>query len=62
MADTYLKCVSVFLVFRSSSLCELTSSIVVDAQGRFLVSASSNRGWHGESTRAVFIHDVKCIY
>lgn len=32
---------------------------VVDPGGRFLVSASSNRGWHGESTRTVFVHDIK---
>jgi len=34
-------------------------SEVVDPGGRFLVSASSNRGWHGESTRTVFVHDIK---
>lgn len=32
---------------------------VVDPGGRFLVSASSNRGWHGDSTRTVFVHDIK---
>lgn len=32
---------------------------VVDPGGRFLVSASSNRGWHGESTKTVFVHDIK---
>ncbi|KAN0077083.1 WD40-repeat-containing domain protein [Tylopilus felleus] len=35
------------------------SQMVVDPGGRFLVSASSNRGWHGESTRTVFVHDIK---
>jgi transcriptional activator SPT8 len=34
---------------------------VVDPAARFLVSASSNRGWHGDSTRTVFVHDVKHI-
>ncbi|RXW20885.1 hypothetical protein EST38_g4958 [Candolleomyces aberdarensis] len=29
---------------------------------RFLVTASSNRGWHGESTRTVFVHDIKLLY
>jgi len=31
----------------------------VDPAARFLVSASSNRGWHGESSRTVFVHDIK---
>ncbi|TFL07476.1 WD40-repeat-containing domain protein [Pterulicium gracile] len=38
------------------------SQILVDPGSRFLVSASSNRGWHGESTRTVFIHDIKPVY
>ena len=33
--------------------------LVVDPGGRFLISASSNRGWHGDSTRTVFVHDIK---
>lgn len=37
----------------------VTMYTVVDPGGRFLVSASSNRGWHGESTKTVFVHDVK---
>ncbi|KAK2466865.1 hypothetical protein APHAL10511_001123 [Amanita phalloides] len=37
------------------------SQMIVDAGARFLVSASSNRGWHGESTRTVFVHDIKHI-
>jgi len=35
------------------------SQLLVDKQGRFLVSASSNRGWFGESSKTVFVHDVK---
>ncbi|KAG9318684.1 WD40-repeat-containing domain protein [Chiua virens] len=35
------------------------SQMIVDPGARFLVSASSNRGWHGESTRTVFVHDIK---
>lgn len=34
---------------------------VIDPAARFLVSASSNRGWHGDSTRTVFVHDIKHI-
>lgn len=34
---------------------------VVDPGARFLVSASGNRGWHGEATRTVFVHDIKAI-
>ncbi|EGN93245.1 hypothetical protein SERLA73DRAFT_189759 [Serpula lacrymans var. lacrymans S7.3] len=37
------------------------SQMVVDPGARFLVSASSNRGWHGESTRTVFVHDIKAV-
>ncbi|EMD38271.1 hypothetical protein CERSUDRAFT_152998 [Gelatoporia subvermispora B] len=37
------------------------SQMLVDVAARFLVSASSNRGWHGESTRTVFVHEVKHI-
>ncbi|OCH93418.1 WD40 repeat-like protein [Obba rivulosa] len=38
------------------------SQMLVDAAARFLVSASSNRGWHGESTRTVFVHEIKHIH
>ena len=34
---------------------------VVDRGGRFLVSASGNRGWHGDATRTVFVHDIKAV-
>ncbi|KAF9053769.1 WD40 repeat-like protein [Hymenopellis radicata] len=37
------------------------SNLLVDPGCRFLVSASSNRGWHGESTRTVFVHDIKHV-
>ncbi|KAF9246312.1 WD40-repeat-containing domain protein [Melanogaster broomeanus] len=35
------------------------SQMIVDPGARFLVSASSNRGWHGDSTRTVFVHEIK---
>jgi len=35
------------------------SQMLVDPAARFLVTASSNRGWHGESTRTVFVHEIK---
>ncbi|KAF8892532.1 WD40-repeat-containing domain protein [Infundibulicybe gibba] len=35
------------------------SQMLVDPGARFLVSSSSNRGWHGDSTRTVFVHDIK---
>ncbi|TFK42526.1 WD40-repeat-containing domain protein [Crucibulum laeve] len=38
------------------------SQLLLDPGARFLVSASSNRGWHGESTRTVFVHDIKPVY
>ncbi|KAJ7228905.1 WD40 repeat-like protein [Mycena pura] len=38
------------------------SQLLVDPAARFLVSASSNRGWHGDSTKTVFVHDIKRIY
>ncbi|KAL0946580.1 hypothetical protein HGRIS_012782 [Hohenbuehelia grisea] len=37
------------------------SQMLVDPGARFLISASSNRGWHGDSTRTVFVHDIKPI-
>lgn len=37
------------------------SQMLVDPAARFLITASGNRGWHGESTRTVFIHDVKHV-
>ncbi|KAJ7068043.1 WD40-repeat-containing domain protein [Mycena amicta] len=37
------------------------SQMLVDPAARFLVSASSNRGWHGDSTKTVFVHDIKHI-
>ena len=54
-----------------SQMCEFTVCLfldddhictqVVDPGARFLVSASGNRGWHGEATRTVFVHDIKAI-
>ncbi|KAJ7937295.1 WD40-repeat-containing domain protein [Mycena leptocephala] len=35
---------------------------VIDPAARFLVSASSNRGWHGDSTKTVFVHDIKHVF
>ncbi|KAK7054794.1 Transcription factor spt8 [Paramarasmius palmivorus] len=37
------------------------SQMLVDPGARFLVSASSNRGLHGDSTKTVFVHDIKHI-
>jgi len=39
----------------------MISQMLVDPGARFLVSASGNRGWHGEETRTVFVHDIKPI-
>ncbi|KAI0636943.1 WD40 repeat-like protein [Trametes polyzona] len=38
------------------------SQMLVDPAARFLVSASSNRGWHGEYTKTVFVHEVKHLF
>ncbi|KAI0748149.1 WD40 repeat-like protein [Daedaleopsis nitida] len=38
------------------------SQMLVDPAARFLVSASSNRGWHGEHTKTVFVHEVKHLF
>lgn len=37
------------------------SQILVDPCARFLISASSNRGWHGESSKTVFVHEIRHI-
>ncbi|KAJ7688483.1 WD40-repeat-containing domain protein [Mycena rosella] len=37
------------------------SQMLVDPGARFLISASSNRGWHGDSTKTVFVHDIKHV-
>ncbi|KAL5511215.1 SPT8_2 [Sanghuangporus vaninii] len=39
----------------------IISQMLIDRAARFMVSASSNRGWSGESTRVVLIHDIKHI-
>ncbi|KAI0362130.1 WD40 repeat-like protein [Trametes cingulata] len=38
------------------------SQMLVDPAARFLVSASSNRGWHGEYTKTVFVHEIKHLW
>ncbi|KAJ7285771.1 WD40-repeat-containing domain protein [Mycena rebaudengoi] len=38
------------------------SQMLVDPAARFLISASSNRGWHGDSTKTVFVHDIKHVF
>ncbi|WWC90902.1 uncharacterized protein L201_005840 [Kwoniella dendrophila CBS 6074] len=35
------------------------SSMIVDPTGKFLITASGDRGWQGESTKVVLIHEVK---
>ena len=50
-------CVRVTLENADAELC----LAVVDRGGRFLVSASGNRGWHGDATRTVFVHDIKAV-
>ncbi|KAI0054140.1 WD40 repeat-like protein [Auriscalpium vulgare] len=37
----------------------IVSQMLVDPGARFLVSASGNRGWHGDATRTVFVHDIR---
>lgn len=32
---------------------------VVDPTSRFLITASGDRGWQGESTRVVLVHEIK---
>jgi hypothetical protein len=60
MGGWYLKCVSHTRSCVVMILSDL-SYAVVDPAGRFLISASGNRGWHGEATRTVFVHDIKPI-
>ncbi|KAI0798006.1 WD40-repeat-containing domain protein [Abortiporus biennis] len=38
------------------------SQMLVDRAARFLVSSSSNRGWFGDSTRTVFVHEIKHLH
>jgi len=35
------------------------SQMLVDPGARFLITACGNRGWHGESTRTIFVHEIK---
>ncbi|ORY35329.1 WD40-repeat-containing domain protein [Naematelia encephala] len=37
----------------------IISSMLVDVTGRFLVTASGDRGWAGETTRVVLVHEIK---
>lgn len=63
MEVTYLKCVrwpTVPCIAVYTHLAVL--SPVIDPGARFMVTASSNRGLHGESTRTVFVHDIKLTY
>ncbi|KAF8522259.1 WD40 repeat-like protein [Hysterangium stoloniferum] len=39
----------------------IISQLLVDVGARFMVSASGNRGWSGDSTRTVLVHDVKSV-
>jgi hypothetical protein len=60
-AVSYHRCVSTFKICLSFPDAEETVHPVVDPAARFLVTASGNRGWHGESTRTVFIHEIKPV-
>jgi len=35
------------------------SQILVDATSRFMITASGNRGWFGETTKTVLVHEMK---
>ncbi|KAF8580866.1 WD40 repeat-like protein [Ramaria rubella] len=37
----------------------IVSQILVDVGAKFMVSGSGNRGWSGDSTRTVLVHDIK---
>ncbi|KAL1407334.1 Transcription factor spt8 [Vanrija albida] len=37
----------------------IISSMLIDPTQRFLVTASGDRGWQGESTKVVLIHEIK---
>jgi len=39
----------------------IISQLLVDVGAKFMVSASGNRGWSGDSTRTVLVHDVKSV-
>ncbi|KAH8116924.1 WD40 repeat-like protein [Phellopilus nigrolimitatus] len=39
----------------------IVSQLLIDPAARFMVSASSNRGWSGESTRTVLVHDIRSV-
>ncbi|KAI5123327.1 hypothetical protein M0805_001752 [Coniferiporia weirii] len=39
----------------------IISQMLIDPAARFMVTASSNRGWSGESTRVVLVHDIKYV-
>jgi len=38
------------------------SQMLVDPGARFLITACGNRGWHGESTRTIFVHEIKSTF
>ncbi|KAF8610012.1 WD40 repeat-like protein [Ceratobasidium sp. AG-I] len=38
------------------------SQILVDSTSRFMITASGNRGWFGESTRTVLVHEMKPVF
>ena len=42
-------------------VADFANILVVDPGCKFLISASSNRGWHGDSTRTVFVHEIKNV-
>ena len=50
-----------FIVVRNQLIAD-ERSVVVDPAARFLVSASSNRGWHGDYTKTVFVHEIKHLW
>ena len=48
-------------ILRPDLLFVLVHNAVIDPAARFMVTASSNRGWSGESTRVVLIQDIKHV-
>lgn len=50
------------MVIRFRTEFAVECGAVVDATSRFMITASGNRGWFGESTRTVLVHEMKPVY
>jgi hypothetical protein len=60
MEVPFLKCVRLLSKVEETSVGS-SQNLVVDPTARFLITASGDRGWQGDSTKTVLVHEIRQV-